>query len=609
MSTPGEIVVVVRGDRSHPADTATFAEAASVADVAELKAAGAKREWARITVLADSLAHLRGALPQLRRAGKAHAVSIIVARTDRLREFGLPTGIEPQRVVAARSTPYGASGIRLDVEFDQPASAGAVCAEIFARASVSRTGSTAGLRLGLTDAQVLPWGAGDSAARMIGPRTALVKDITGPVVDLLVGPVLPSSDGPGPIPYLTLTERFALPPVDLAVTSPTGFRVHVEGGDGTLRIDGGNSTTGATFEIRDGQGARVGGGDLRAGLSENDLGVLRSLRSVQVEGEDHFALGRILTQLACAGVPTRRCAVPDLIAAALGPELTQRLVGGLGDAADPGARESWSVQTRRIALSRFGAPTYWAAAAADAGLRVRAQPTVSVLLATRRADFLAFALAQIARQDWPQVQTVLVLHGVAAAAPQVRTVIEAFDRPLTVVEVGADVIFGTALQLGLDRCAGELVTKMDDDDWYGAHHLRDLVQAHSYSGASCVGLADHHLYLHGSEVTMHSNPRGTEAYVRWLAGPTMLMATAELRSLGGWRPVPRAVDWHLISDLRAAGGSMYAIHDLGFLYYRGVDHTWTAPTGDRYWLDSELEQRPGLHAPPQLDLLPHPRMR
>ncbi|MGQ0623869.1 MAG: glycosyltransferase [Sporichthyaceae bacterium] len=606
MSAPAEIVVLVRGDRSRPVDADLAPGSAFVVDVVELTAADAKREWERITVLADSLADLRRALPLLARAGKSRAVSIVVRCTDRAREIGVPAGVEPQRVLSTSLTPHGRSGVRLDVEVDHAAGARAVAVASFARAAVSWPGIGAGLRLGLTGTQALPWAAGHPAARLIGPRTTLAKDITGPVVDLLIGRPLAAS--PGPIPYLALTERFALPPVDPAVISPTGFQVLVCGGDGTLRITDDDRGAGPRFTIDDEGGTPVAAGDPRGGLSENDLLALRGMRSVHVEGEHEAGLGQILTQLACAGVPTRARRVPVRLAAALGPDLTQRLRAGCGDAADPLARESWSVSTRRLALARFAPSPYWAAAAGSAGLRVRERPTVSVLLASRRADFLSFALAQIARQDWPGVQTVLVLHGVDAASSAVRSAIGAFPRPLTVVEAGADVLFGAALQAGLDRCEGELVTKMDDDDWYGPHHLRDLVLAREYSGATCVGLADHRLYLHDADVTVHSARRGTESYVRWLAGPAMLLASAELRALGGWRAVPRAVDWHLIADLRAAGGSMYAIHDLGFLYYRGHDHTWSAATGEQHWLEGDLAQWPGCQPPPQLDPLPHPRV-
>jgi hypothetical protein len=53
---------------------------------------------------------------------------------------------------------------------------------------------------------------------------------------------------------------------------------------------------------------------------------------------------------------------------------------------------------------------------------------------------------------------------------------------------------------------------------------------------------------------------------------------------------------------------MYSIHDLGFLYYRGKDHTWTPEDGDQRWLSKDPEQWTGFRPPPQLDPLPHPNL-
>jgi hypothetical protein len=235
---------------------------------------------------------------------------------------------------------------------------------------------------------------------------------------------------------------------------------------------------------------------------------------------------------------------------------------------------------------------------------------VSVLLPTRRAEFLPFALAQVERQDWPDVETVVVLHGVSADDPSVQKAVAGFARPLVVVEVPGDAVFGQALNAGVARCSGRLLTKMDDDDWYGPHHITDLVLARAYSGATVVGLTGYHVYLSGSDTTVRWTAPATESSAGWLAGGTLMLGLDDVRDLGGWRATPSAVDWHLLAAVRAAGGWLYATHDLGFLYFRGDDHTWTPAgnRGDAVWLERDPSPRSGFHPPPQLDPLAHPAL-
>jgi glycosyltransferase involved in cell wall biosynthesis len=268
------------------------------------------------------------------------------------------------------------------------------------------------------------------------------------------------------------------------------------------------------------------------------------------------------------------------------------------------------VTTRRLALSRFAPEAYWGELGRRYGRPCVAPPSISVLVPTRRADFLPFVLAQIERQDWPDFETVLVLHGLCADDPSVQKAVAGFCRPLVVVEVPGETVFGAALNAGIARCSGRLLTKMDDDDWYGPHHLTDLVLARAYSGATVVGLTGYSVYLHGSDTTIRWTTPPTEAPAGWLAGGTMLLGLEDVRELGGWRATPSAVDWHLLASVRAAGGWLYATHDLGFLYYRGHDHTWS-PAGDRgdaVWLERDPAPRAGFHPPPQLDPLTHPRL-
>jgi hypothetical protein len=571
--------------------------------VGQLRGEDGTKEWQEIAVVAGSVAELRRIRPWLIRAGRAPQLTLVALATDRVPALGLPTGLYKHRVVASTLTqpPEGPLVASLRV-------AESTKVHDLARAVLSpyRPGTVpaAGLRLGLTSADALAWAAGDAAAILIGRKTKIRHPIEGAQVDLLVGPDLDVSDHGG-IPRIDVAEGLALPPVDTAVISPAGFDRAATGEPARLDLAADGS-----FVLRV-PGAAPTTGELRIGLTENHIAALRPVRAVEVidAGTDPLGLGRVLSQLGCAGVPTRIEALPAEVADALGEDLAERFRSPaalkLIDAID---REDWSVTTRRFALARFAPQPFWAARGRALGKPTTDAPSVSALLATRRAANLPFALAQLARQDWPELETVLVLHGITRQTPGVAEALAAFDRPLIVVEIGADVLFGLALDEGMRRCSGRLITKWDDDDWYGAHHVTDLVQAHTYSGAALVGISGYFAYLQGTDVTIRwtNAPSGTR--VRWVHGGTILMSREDMTAVGGWHAVPRSVDAHLLKTVLGQGAPMYSIHDLGFLYYRGRDHTWTPDEGDQRWLSHDPEQWSGFRPPPQLNPLPHPNL-
>ncbi|MDP2774783.1 MAG: hypothetical protein Q8O61_14620, partial [Nocardioides sp.] len=239
--------------------------------------------------------------------------------------------------------------------------------------------------------------------------------------------------------------------------------------------------------------------------------------------------------------------------------------------------------------------------AARAGARHAAYPSVSVVLATRRPELLELAVRQVAKQrvtlPGAEVELVLAAHGWEPDAARVAELLG--GRPHTVVAVPADAVFGDVLRAATDAASGDVVVKMDDDDWYGPDVLTDLLLARRYSGATLVGMPAEFVYLEPIDTTVRR--RGpSEAFGTYTAGGTTMVDRSVLRELGGFRRVGAHVDLQLFGSVLAAGGTIYRTHGLGYLLRRTASgHTWEAGLG--YFLSrrSLVHQWPGFR-PSQL---------
>lgn len=203
-------------------------------------------------------------------------------------------------------------------------------------------------------------------------------------------------------------------------------------------------------------------------------------------------------------------------------------------------------------------------------------PTVSLVLVSCRADLVVPMVRRIADLDYPRLEIVVGLHG-ATKPPGLAEA--AGGLPLQVHEFTADEVYGSVLDQTFARASGELVSKIDDDDYFGADHVWDLVAAHRYSGATLVGKTTTVVYLEAIDTTVRRVFGAREAFTHRVAGATMLLSREDLRAVGGWAPVPRAVDTELLKAVRRHGGTIYQPHDIGYLYHRGADsraHTWAA---------------------------------
>lgn len=200
-------------------------------------------------------------------------------------------------------------------------------------------------------------------------------------------------------------------------------------------------------------------------------------------------------------------------------------------------------------------------------------PSVSVLLSTVRPDLLDQILGELAAQTHPEVEVVIGCHGFPA--PRRESFPENLrERIGPILEFGSDTLFGDVLA-GLSAAAsGDLVSKVDDDDLYGPHHLADLVMAWRYAQAQLVGrkLALVHF---AEEDTLVVRRFFLEGY-RWdAAGGASVIARGDLAAIGGWRSQRRAVDHGLMTRVADAGGLVYTCSGPGYIHVRhSAGHTW-----------------------------------
>lgn len=300
------------------------------------------------------------------------------------------------------------------------------------------------------------------------------------------------------------------------------------------------------------------------------------LRSADVDG-DALAV-RILELLVHGLLPV----VPEAAFAGLplAAGVTAGLRATLQRPATPWSAERDSVRLRRAVLQEHTV----------AGERARTR-SVTITLVTRRPAFLAHALDQVLQQTHPRLELIVVGHGFDPTA-SIEQRHRSASVALRTAELPRDRTLGDGLRLASEMASGELVVKMDDDDWYGPQLVSDLVVALEVSGAELVGSAMDFVYLASLGLTVRRGA-ASERFGSHVSGATLLLRRDDLISLGGWPRVPRAVDSRLLDAVRASGGAHYAMHGFGYLVNRHLEgNTFTAD--DAWFLSGSSAQWPGL---------------
>ena len=325
------------------------------------------------------------------------------------------------------------------------------------------------------------------------------------------------------------------------------------------------------------------GAGVRRAVTARDREALRHCHRLEDVAAYHAGAcerAATLARLAARGVPVhladRDPALPELLGEELHRLMTAEIRGAGAD-----AREARSIAMRRAALRTHSLGARARQVCAAAGAPAPALPRVSVLLATRRPERLGAALAQVARQSYPNVELVLALHGPGFAPGAAQRAVADLGCAARLLRLDASLPLGAVLDAATAAAGGALLAKMDDDDLYGSEHLWDLVLAQEYSGAALVGKFPATVYLARSDRTVRQRRVRSETWSRSITGGAMLVARAALERAGGWRPVPRHVDQALVEDVLGSGGGVYRTHDSGYLLVRhGDGHTWEAGDGE-----------------------------
>jgi len=550
-------------------------------EVADLSALDAHRadDWAGVVVCAASYAVLRQALCLLPSFGAARHVTIYVEEApSTVRRLG-PRRLSYPKLGAATATDDATDGppTQLSFDFVAPCSLHRVVADHVSFGAHPYSDVPAfSVRAVVQDTGATRWVAGDPTARTVA-NSSHTWFADNP--DLLSYDVVVSTAG-------------RCPPVDVQVVNPGGFRTDTEGDPATVV-----PTNPHLLVVHRGD-RRLMEIDLRRGLSAAQVTKLRYVPYVDLSpigSLDAVAAAGLVAQFAAAAVPMLCGPLPGAVRELLEPSLVREV-----EAVDAAMlavsehREAAALRIRRPALAHHSVE----AALAEFAGQARPEPTVSALLVTRRTEFLPHALAALRAQTHGALEVVVALHGVAAP-PGLDAELSSFSSSI-VLEEPADAVFGSVLNRATQAAGGTFVAKVDDDDWYGPHHVEDMLAALRWSGAQLVGALDEFVYLAARDLTIrrHDFHRTEKGFGR-VAGPTMVLRRDDLLAVGGWRAAPLAVDHSLIHNLRDAGATIFRTHALGFVLCRhGRGHTWNP--GDDAFIDTAVHQWQGFHPPAAL---------
>ena len=236
--------------------------------------------------------------------------------------------------------------------------------------------------------------------------------------------------------------------------------------------------------------------------------------------------------------------------------------------------------------------------------KVGQYPSVSVVIATVRPNDLESILNQILKQTLPQFEVLLGLHDIDLNAKHKAIIKKLGARKVKVThqKFSKSATLGGILTTLCEKSTGEYISKIDDDDYYGPEHLRDLVDTALDTRAEVVGRAMNYVYLEPLSLSVRRfSPNGIQAvelWSDWVCGGTILVKREAAKNAGYFGAGTTAVDKYLLSHVTENGGKIYRTFGAGYIYRRSFTaHTYV--TNYSKYLNNANEQRVGIWPDPR----------
>lgn len=204
----------------------------------------------------------------------------------------------------------------------------------------------------------------------------------------------------------------------------------------------------------------------------------------------------------------------------------------------------------------------------------RRRQTVTAIAPTIRPHLVDGIIATVGRQRDVDVQLKLLTHGFEADLDRVRQLASEAGIDVEVLHGEKTASLGENLNRLIAAADGDVIAKIDDDDFYGDYYLSDALYALDYSRAQIVGKQARYVRFEATGATAIANEEREHRYTDFVAGPT-LIGPRDIFEQVPFESRTTGEDTALLRGVLDVGGRIYAADRFNFVQLRhGDGHTW-----------------------------------
>jgi spore maturation protein CgeB len=214
---------------------------------------------------------------------------------------------------------------------------------------------------------------------------------------------------------------------------------------------------------------------------------------------------------------------------------------------------------------------------AKAGRRIRIPilpPSATAVIVTKRPDMVANTLANLRRQVVRPIEVIIVLHDCPGVADAYRMALADY-APVRIISVDATKSLGYCLNLAALQISGDIMLKIDDDDYYGRHYVGDAVLPFMY--ASCAVSGKRARFIDNKNTSQFGLrfPGFQHCFTDIVAGGTLAIKRDVFDHVA-FPEINVSEDSQFLKRVTDCGGRIYSSDPFSYCYVRdrNLSHSW-----------------------------------
>ncbi|MTK13376.1 MAG: glycosyltransferase [Clostridiaceae bacterium] len=209
------------------------------------------------------------------------------------------------------------------------------------------------------------------------------------------------------------------------------------------------------------------------------------------------------------------------------------------------------------------------------------QSGVSIIVPTNKSKYINNIFKNYTRSNYPYIELIIILNNNKLNINDYKIKSLGLEN-VRIFQLDESYTLGECLNFGVEQSRYNYISKMDDDDYYGANYLIDLMNVFNYTDAQVTGKMSHFVYFEATNTLSIREQNNENRYVDFLSGNTILFKKDIFEKVK-FKKLNCGEDVQFSTDCITAGIKIYSADKYNYIYMKHrdlIDHTWQVSSED-----------------------------